>query len=172
VAPRRLLVALLAGGALVLPTPAAAAPAGDLAPARDALLWATINVCDTVGHPDGIGLRGSMPGSGDRRDALFMRLRLQFLGEDGRWRAIGRSGDSGFLALGRGDARVRSAGRTFTVTPPGEGRPAFVLRGLVTFEWRRDDVVLRRERRATQARRPDTPGADPPGFSAATCSVR
>ena len=169
--PRRLLVALLAGGALVLPTPAAAAAAPDLA-ARDGLLWATVNICDTVGHPDGVGLRGSMPGSGDRRDSLFMRLRLQFLGGDGRWRAIGRSGDSGYLALGRGDARARQAGRTFTLTPPGAGRPAFVLRGLVTFEWRRDGVVLRRLRRATQAGRPGTLGADPPDFSAATCSIR
>jgi hypothetical protein len=171
VAPRRLLVALLAGGALVLPTPGPAAATAGLA-ARDPLLWATINVCDTVGHPDGVGLRGSMPGSGDRRDTLYMRLRLQYMGGDGRWRAIGRSGDSGYLALGRGDARARQAGRTFTVTPPGEGRPAFVLRGLVTFEWRRDDVVVRRLWRATQAGRPGTPGADPPDFSAATCSVR
>jgi hypothetical protein len=171
VPPRRLLAALLAGGALAPATPAAAAPAAD-APARDSLLWATINICDTVGHPDGVGVRGSMPGSGDRRDSLHMRLRLQYLGADGRWRRIGRSGDSGFLALGRGDARVRQAGRTFTVTPPGEGRPAFVLRGLVTFEWRRKGTVLRRVRRATQGGRPGTPGADPPSFSAATCSVR
>ncbi|HEX2103334.1 MAG TPA: hypothetical protein VHF51_06755 [Solirubrobacteraceae bacterium] len=168
---RRLLAALLAGGALVPATPAPAGATPPLAP-RDALLWATINVCDTVGHPDGVGVRGSMPGTGDRRDALFMRLRLQYRTADGRWRRIGRSGDSGLLALGRGDARVRQAGRTFTVTPPGEGRPAFVLRGLVTFEWRRGQTVLRRAWRATQAGRPGTPGADPAGFSAATCSVR
>jgi hypothetical protein len=167
----RLLGALLAGGALVFASPAAAAPGGAFA-LREALLWATINVCDTVGHPDGVGLRGSMPGSGDRRDTMWMRLQLQYMGGDGRWRGIGGSGDSGFLALGRGDARVRQAGRTFTVTPPGEGRPAFALRGLVTFEWRRDKTVRRRARRATQGGRPGTPGADPPGFSAATCSVR
>jgi hypothetical protein len=174
VAPRRLLAALLLGGALALPTPALAGPAPDAsarAP-RDALLWATINVCDTVGHPDGVGVRGSMPGTGDRRDSLFMRLQLQYLTSDGRWRGIGRSGDSGFLALGRGDARVRQAGRTFTVTPPGEGRPAFVLRGLVTFEWRRDDEIVRRARRATQTGRAGTPGPPPADFSAATCSVR
>jgi hypothetical protein len=169
VALRRLLVALLAGGALV---PASSVAAADAAPARDALLWATINVCDTVGHPDGVGLRGSMPGTGVRRDSLYMRLQLQYRRDDGTWRGIGRSGDSGFLSLGRGDARVRQAGRTFTVTPPGEGRSAFILRGLVTFEWRRDDALVRRARRATQTGRPGTPGADPPDFSAATCSVR
>lgn len=166
--------ASLAAALLALLTAAAPAAAAQKQKSiyQSKLLWATINVCDTVGHPDGVGLRGSMPGSGDRRDTLWMRLQLQYLGSDGRWRGIGRSGDSGFLALGRGDARVRQAGRTFTVTPPGEGRPAFVLRGMVTFEWRRDQTVRRRARRATRAGRPGTPAADPPGFSAATCSVR
>src|SRR5262245_47393421 len=50
-------------------------PAVDVAGARTAdsilhskRLWATVNVCDTVGHPDSLGIRGSMPGSGDRRE--------------------------------------------------------------------------------------------------------
>jgi hypothetical protein len=172
VSPRRLLVALLTGGALAAATPAAAAPVTDVVLARDPGLWATINVCDTVGFPDGVGLRGSMPGSGDRRDTLSMRLQLQFQRADGAWRSVGRSGDSGFVALGRGDAKLRQAGRTFTVMPPAEGRPAFVLRGLATFEWRRDGVLLRRARRITSAGHPGTPGADPADFSAATCSVR
>ena len=169
----RLLV--LAAGALALlagPAGAVAAPAAGRPFGRDALLWATVNVCDTVGHPDGMGIRGSMPGTGDRRDELFMRLQLQFRGSEGRWRRMGRSGDSGFLAVGRGDARVRQAGRTFTLTPPAAGRPAFVMRGLVTFEWRRGGAVLRRAFRATQAGHPGTPGADPPGFSAPTSSIR
>ena len=158
-------MALLAAGALAIP----AAPA---TAARDPLLWATINVCDTVGHPDGVGVRGSMPGGGDRRDELFMRLQLQYQRGDGRWRVLGDAADSGFLALGRGDARVRQAGRTFTLMPPGAGRPAFVLRGLVTFDRRRYNEVVRRVRRASQAGHPGTGGADPAGFSAATCSIR
>jgi Ser/Thr protein kinase RdoA (MazF antagonist) len=101
-----------------------------------------------------------------------MRLQLQFQRSDGTWRRLGRSGDSGFLALGRGDAKLRQAGRTFTMTPPAEGQAAFVLRGLATFEWRRDGDVIRRARRATSAGHETTPGADPPGYSAATCSVR
>jgi hypothetical protein len=75
--------------------------------------------------------------------------------------------------VGNGAAtRGRQAGRTFTLSPPGAGRPAFVLRGLVTFEWRRDQQVVRRARRATSAGHPGTPGADPEDFSAATCSIR
>jgi hypothetical protein len=168
-------LAAAASAALLVALPAAtsAAPSrGHLDAARDGLPWATVNVCDTVGHPDGIGIRGSMPGTGDRRDELFMRIQVQFRRADGTWARIGRAADSGFLDLGHGDVRVRQAGRTFTLMPPAAGQPAFVLRGLVTFDWRRDDTVVRRARRLTGAGHADTPGADPTDFSAATCSIR
>jgi hypothetical protein len=163
-------LALLAGAA---PAAGVASPRVRSGGARDALLWATVNVCDTVGHPDGMGVRGSMPGTGDRRDQLFMRLRLQFLRRsDGTWHNVGRAGDSGFIFVGRGAARVRQAGRTFTLTPPDADQPPFLMRGLVTFEWRRGGVVLRRARRFTGGGHPGTGGADPPNFSAPTCSIR
>ena len=156
-----------------LPASGSAAPSREqAAAARDARPWATVNVCDTVGHPDGIGIRGSMPGTGDHRDELFMRIQVQFRRADGTWARIGRAADSGFLDVGHGDARVRQAGRTFTFMPPPPGRPAFVLRGLVTFDWRRDDEVVRRVRRLTAGGHPNTPGADPADFSDATCSIR
>ena len=159
-----------AGTGLAAPAPSAGS-AG--AAVRDPALWATVNVCDTVGHPDGIGIRGSMPGTGDRADELFMRLQVQFFRRsDGTWHGMGRGADSGFLDLGTGAARVRQAGRTFTVNPPDAGRPAFLLRGLVTFEWRRDGDVVRRARRSTSTGHPDAIGADPAGFSAAVCSIR
>jgi hypothetical protein len=168
-------LALLASavGLLAVAAPGVAAPPRDSVPARDASPWATVNVCDTVGHPDGMGVRAWMPGTGDRRDELFVRLQVQFLRRaDATWHALGGSGDSGFVDVGNGAARVRQSGRTFTLSPPAGGRPAFVLRGLVTFEWRRDDVVERRARRATAAGHPGTPGADPEDYSAATCSIR
>jgi hypothetical protein len=169
-------LAAVAGVAFLVALPAAsvAAPSREAvdAAARDAQPWATVNVCDTVGHPDGIGIRGSMPGTGDRRDELFMRIQVQFRRDDGTWARVGRAADSGFLHLGHGDARVRQAGRTFTIMPPSAGQPAFALRGLVTFDWRHDDTVVRRVRRLTGAGHPDTPGADPTDFSAATCSIR
>ena len=175
-------LALLAGSValLAVAAPAGAAPAAGRsapapvpAPTRDAATWATVNVCDTVGHPDGIGVRGSMAGTGDRRDELFMRLQVQFLRrDDDSWHTLRGTGDSGFVDVGNGAARVRQSGRTFTLSPPPAGQPAFVLRGLVTFEWRRNDVVERRVRRATTAGHPGTPGADPEDYSAATCSIR
>jgi hypothetical protein len=172
---RRTTVALLAAaGALALPVVAAAAPAPSAgrALARDSLLWATVNVCDTTGYPDGIGIRGSMPGGGDRRQTMFMRLEVQFFHpSDRRWVRVGKAGDSGFLELGHGAARARQAGRTFTVMPPPAGRPAYLMRGRVTYEWRRDGAVARRAQRLTTAGHLGTPGADPADFTAATCSI-
>ena len=176
--PRRSIagaLAALAGAAALLTGPARAlgSPANDRGePPRDVLLWATVNVCDTAGHPDGLGVRGSMPGTGDRGDELFMRLQVQFFRRsDGTWRAL-RGADSGFLDLGHGATHARQAGRTFTLMPPAAGQPAFLLRGLVTFDWRRDGDVVRRVRRITSTGHPGTAGADPDGFSAATCSIR
>jgi hypothetical protein len=167
------LLAATAGAlALAAATPAAVPPSGAGAPARDAPLWATVNVCDTTGYPDGVGIRASMPGSGDRRETMFVRLEVLFLrAADGRWMRAGRAGDSGFIELGNAAVRGRQVGRTFTVTPPAQGRPAFLMRGLATYEWRRDGIVVRRARRLTTAGHPGTPGADPPDFSSATCSV-
>src|SRR4051812_50184687 len=83
-----------------------AVPAPDRGAARERSPWATVNVCDTVGHPDGVGVRGWMPGTGDRRDELFMRIQLQFLRRsDSTWRALGGSGDSGVVDVGTGTAR-------------------------------------------------------------------
>jgi hypothetical protein len=183
VSSRRAIAAPLAALAGVLALLLAAATPGmaaEAAPAvataaagRDPGPWATVNICDTVGHPDGIGIRGAMPGTGDRGDELFMRLQVQFLRRaDGTWRDVGRAADSGFVDVGNGAARVRQAGRTFTFSPPGSGQPAFLLRGVVTFEWRHGGEVLRRARRLTTAGREDAIGADPAGFSAATCSIR
>lgn len=134
------------------------------------LLWATVNICDTPKHPDTVGIRGSMPGSGFASERMFMRFQLQyFAASDSRWHNIGSSGDSGFIPVGSARYKVRQNGRNFTVRPPKTG--AFRLRGAVTFEWRKGDKVVRRARKRTAAGRGPTPGADPAGFSAASCDV-
>jgi hypothetical protein len=154
-------------------------PAVDVAGARTAdsilhskRLWATVNVCDTVGHPDSLGIRGSMPGSGDKREEMFMRFQVQyFKPSDGQWHDLGTAGDSGWVDVGNARPIARQAGRTFTVTPPRPGTPAYLLRGVVTFEWREDGITVRRAHKRTNADHPNTAGADPPTASAATCSV-
>lgn len=148
--------------------------AASAAPARadDADLWATVNVCDTVGHPDSIGIRGSMPGSGDRDEDMFMRFQVQYYtASDGTWHNLGEGADSGFVEVGSAKYRTRQSGRTFTITPPRPGSDPYLMRGVVTFEWREDGEVVRRARKRTTANHAGTKGSDPVGFSAATCTI-
>lgn len=133
-------------------------------------LWATVNVCDTVGHPDSIGIRGSMPGSGDKAETMFMRFQVQlFASDDARWHNLAGA-DSGFVKVGSA-RKARQSGNTFTITPPRAGAAPYLLRGVVTFEWRDGDKVVRHARRSTTAAHPNAAGSDPAGFTSATCTI-
>lgn len=137
--------------------------------------WATVNVCDTASHPNTIGIRGSMPITTTARPAaaeLFMRFQVEYLANDGSWRALTAGGDSGFIDVGRARGRgTRQAGHSFTVTPPQAGT-VYTLRGRVTFDWRaKNGAVVRRARKRTTAGHRSTAGADPAGFSAAECTI-
>ena len=162
--------ALRASLALVVVALAFGAPVSRAAsiPSRP---WATINVCDTKGHPDALGVRGSMPGIGTQRTHLYLRIQVEFQGSDGSWQTLGASGDSGWLDAGKTLLRSQQTGRTFTITPPDKGQPAFVLRAQVRFEWRRGRRVLKRAHAATTGGHKHVMGADPAGFSAATCTI-
>jgi hypothetical protein len=128
-------------------------------------LWATVNVCDTEAHPDAIGIRASMPG-GTPRTRLLMRFRVQYRDlSDGRWRPV-EDADSGWRKAGRG-RDVRELGWSFDIA--GEGQR--ILRGVVSYRWRRDGRVVRRARRITRGGHLSTVGADPADFSAATCRI-
>ncbi len=164
-----LLLASVATAGVV--TAAGASGAGaQAATSTPSLLWATVNVCDTKAHPDTIGIRGSMPGNGVRSQQMYMRFQLQYFAtEDKAWHNIGPAGDSGFINVGSAKYRRRQYGRNFTVQPPATG--AFRLRGAVSFEWRKGTDVVRRARMRTTAGHGNTAGADPRGFSAATCSI-
>jgi hypothetical protein len=157
----------------LLPIAVVAALACALAPAASAQsggrLWATVNVCDSAKQPDTVGVRASMPGLGTVTTTLYMRFRVQYLSPtaDG-WRFVRRGGDSGLLRVGRARVRSMEAGHSFRVAPSA----TVLLRGVVTFEWRRGGEVVRRARRTTTAGHRSTTGADPEGFSAATCRLR
>jgi hypothetical protein len=146
---------------LLLLIAVAAAPAR----AADADLWATVNVCDTAGHPNQIGIRASMPG-GKPRTRLLMRFRVQYRDlSDGRWRYV-RDADSGWRRTGKGRATAES-GYSFEVA--GEGTR--ILRGVVAYRWMRGGHAVRRARKLTQGGHHSTAGADPADFSAATCRI-
>lgn len=167
-------LAILTGSAL---PPAAAAPhssprvdrvASSRALQRARKLWATINVCNPENAPDVVGVRGSMPADGDATDTMYMRFLLQYYdASSGKWVGIGAKADSGFLHVGSA-ATARQAGRSFTLAPSSS---RFTLRGVVYFQWRRGKRTVHRAERATSAGHRSRAGADPPGFSAATCVV-
>ncbi len=156
-------------GALALVAALLAAPAASAKSDADPPLWATVNVCDTVAHPDTIGIRGSMPGSGRRGDRMFMRFTVQYQALDGGWRPLTMGGDSGWESVGRGSWAARQSGYSFQVRP-AEGTVR--LRGLVRFEWRRGGRVVRHAVRATSAGHRSTAGADPGNWSRGVCVVR
>jgi hypothetical protein len=139
---------------------------------KNPLVWSTINVCDTPGQPDTLGLRASMPGSRKRGERMFMRFQAQFYdAAEGMWHNMLEGGDSGWLDVGSARYRVRQSGWLFRFDPPPEGTTE-LLRGAVTFEWRRGHKVVRRTRKRTSAGHRSAAGADPKGFSAARCKLR
>jgi hypothetical protein len=152
--PRALLVALLALAAV----PAAAA--------ADAGPWATVNICDTAKHPDVIGIRASMPGT-PRGARLAMRFRVQYRTADGSWTDVAGA-NSGWRDLGPATGDPVQSGWSFTFADP---QGPVVLRGMVRFRWRRPHAPARFSQQATASGHRSSAGADPPGYSAATCTL-
>jgi hypothetical protein len=149
---------------------AAFAPASGQSLLHSRELWATVDVCNPKDQPHTIGIRGSMPGDGRPRDTMFMRFRVQYQDPTTRkWLNLAHGADSGFLKVGSSQI-ARQAGRSFQFAPTA-GKSAFVLRGDVTFQWRRGMTVLETATRPTVSGHTSLAGADPRGFSAATCKL-
>lgn len=175
---RPLLAAACACAALLALVPATAT-----AEPRPSNLWATINVCNTHGQPNAMGVRARMPGNARRKRAqMYMRFRAHWFSEaEGIWHNVGGSGISRWIRLGSARVRHREAGYTFRFDPPAEGS-RFILRGVVEYQWRERrrvgrrkklrTVVVRRARANTKGGFESTAGADPPGFSSGLCEIR
>jgi hypothetical protein len=138
---------------------------------RDPKVWATVNACDTTAGPNQIGIRGSMTGLA-RRTRMYMRFRVQFQNAEGAWKTVksSRLTDSGWERVASGRRGEHDAGWSFTFKPPASGG-AHVLRGVVSFEWRKGRRVIARERAYTEAGHPGTVGAEPEDYSAAICEI-
>ena len=161
----------------------AVVPAALLAPAASALgraprralltsrrLWATIDVCNPADQPDTVGIRGSMPGDGDAHDTMYMRFTLQVLDPaTKRWGQLQGGVASEYIEVGGGSSS-RQGGASFVIKPVA-GKPAATLRGIVDFQWRHGHTVFAQAVRQTSAGRTSLAGADPAGFSAASCSI-
>jgi hypothetical protein len=132
-------------------------------------VWATVNVCDTAASPDTIGIRASMPGSRTGAEVRWKRFVVEYYSQsNGRWYRLA-GGDSGFLRVGKG-RRPRQFGRSLRIEPSADD--PVLLRGRVYFQWRTDrgDVLQRASARTRKGHRSNA-GADPPGYSAATCTI-
>ncbi|HEY2201658.1 MAG TPA: hypothetical protein VGH56_07200 [Solirubrobacteraceae bacterium] len=134
-------------------------------------LWATIDVCTPKDQPNTLGIRGSMPSDGFASDKMYMRFRLQYQNPTTKqWiDDPARGADSGFLTVGPASS-PRQNGLSFQLTPV-PGKPAFTLRGVVSFQWRTGVHVVHSASRPTTAGHQSLAGADPAGFSAATCVI-
>jgi hypothetical protein len=145
-------------GAALLAVAAAALPA----PAEP---WATVNVCDTLRHPGEVGVRAAMPAR-PRGAQRAVRFRLQWLDGE-RWRYVSGA-DSGWRRLGVAHKRALESGWSFELAPT---RRRITFRGVVRFRWLDHGRIVRRAREVTEAGHRSTVGADPAGYSAATCSM-
>jgi hypothetical protein len=129
-------------------------------------LWATVDVCNAPHHPDTIGIRGSMPTDRHPHDTMYMRFLVQSLDATTKqWADLGNSADSGFVLIGSA-ASTHQAGRTFEFKPT---TTPYTLRGLVEFQWRRAGRVVHLASSPTTPGHTSLAGAEPKGFSAATC---
>ncbi len=150
-------------------TPAATTPKSySLLQSRE--LWATIDVCNPANQPNTVGVRGSMPADGHPRNTMYMRFQLQYLeAKTNTWTDLVHGGDSGFIAVGTAKT-VRQGGTSFQLMPV-TGRPAYTMRGLVTFQWRDGTSILHEVTRTTSADHKNVADADPAGYSAAQCVI-
>jgi hypothetical protein len=166
-------VALSPAGAMAAASPSTSATPTPTPSAHALLssraLWATIDVCNPADQPDTVGIRGSMPGDRHSHDKMYMSFRLQYMNASKQWVNLSSSASSSFVAVGNG-ATARQDGTSFELKPAA-GKPAVTLRGVVDFQWRRGGTVLASGALPTAVGHKSLAGADPPGYSAATCII-
>jgi hypothetical protein len=101
-------------------------------------LWATVNICDTAGAPNSMGIRAGMPGN-TTRQRMFMRFRAEYWSRSGQdWAPVAGTGVSPWVFAGPARYERRQAGWTFEFAPPPPG-VTFTMRAIVEFQWRRPD---------------------------------
>jgi hypothetical protein len=132
-------------------------------------LWATIDLCNPPDQPDTVGVRGSMPGDEHSKDQMYMSFRLQYMNATTKqWVDLSNTAPS-FVAVGAAKS-ARQGGSSFELKPVA-GNQGFTMRGVVSFQWRRGSTVEYTVSRPTTAGHQSLTGADPAGFTAATCQI-
>jgi hypothetical protein len=115
--------------------------------------WATVNICDTDGSPNALGIRASVPGNGSD-ERIFARYTAQWWsGAAQEWKTVGGSGVTDWNYVGPADMSARQSGWTFRFVQPPSGT-TYVMRGVVEVQWRDPPSTLRNARRPGTTRRP------------------
>jgi hypothetical protein len=150
--------------------------------------WATVNICDTSGSPNSLGIRTSVPGNGSS-ERIWARYTAQWWSAASHeWKTVGGSGVTDWNFVGEADMSARQAGWTFRFVQPPAGA-TYVMRGIVELEWRDEVRTARRASRSRKARSAQrvavvrertlltetgmhgVQGGDPAGTSKAMCLI-
>jgi hypothetical protein len=145
-------------------------------------LWATVNVCDTAGMPNSMGVRAGMPGNTSRQ-RVFLRFRAEYWSPTTQaWAPVADRGVSPWVSAGPARYERRQAGWTFEFAPPPAG-VTYTMRAVAEFEWRRPrraraldrkgsrSRVVRSIYRVTETGIRGADGGDPAGTSKAMCLI-
>ena len=133
-------------------------------------LWATVDVCNTAAHPNTIGIRAAMPGTGDAKEQMYMQFVVEYQSSSGHWHYFDHGGETGYIALGSAKAHSSQAGQDFRLA--ANHTATYVLRGVVLYQWRLDGRIVTSTVRSTSSGHDPSAGSDPPGFSASTCTIQ
>jgi hypothetical protein len=118
----------------------------------DRPLWATVNICDTAGSPNALGVRTSVPGNGTN-ERIFARYTAQWWSaEEQEWLTVGGSGITDWIHLGDAAMTSRQAGWTFRFVQPPAGT-TYVMRGVVELQWRDHVQDARRARKGRKGQK-------------------
>ncbi len=130
-------------------------------------LWATVNVCTSAPAPTGdtVGIRGQMPSLGIAA-TLLMKISVSYWNGS----AFQPTSASRNISLGKGTHGVHQAGVNFPFSPPASGNN-YLVRGTITFEWTIGAKVVGQVTRNTGHGYANVGFANPPGFSAGTCTL-
>lgn len=157
-------------GLFVAPLAFAARPPASTASLRSSRwLWATVDVCTTASSSDVVGIRGSMPGTGNADERMYMVFRVQYRDSAGAWHYLAAHGKSGSVYVGTSAYVSRQAGRDFYLS--ASTAAGTELRGEVYFDWRIGSRTEHHTELPTTAGHLVTAGSSPHGLSASHCTI-
>jgi hypothetical protein len=169
------IVAALMLALMLLARPAQAASGPSPATIRAAVakarhsrdLWSTVNVCTPRRKPHVVGVRAQMPALGFPA-WISIQIQLDYWNKaHHRFVPLAGSWATRLVHLGIVSAGLQQGGYNF-VLPAHAG----LLRGTVTYRWRRNGQLLLTQIRHTVAGHPRADQGIPAHYSAATCRVR